>query len=677
MGKTKKEFVKGEKRNRWVVLSAFSVLAWSAGWYCRGGNQGLFIVTCVLAGAAFLLPRTLPAVTRWVVWTWVGITVILFAANVARLIPPENNVYYYDHIMDRLITAFFAVGVSTLFFKLEGAGVSTILVSVLPMIMLVLSRAEVGDKLVSGTWSILMIGFLVLATTFDQLSQLLRPTAYDQRPIPFWREIGLRYGLLGLMLVIGLGLRSPVEQSIVFVQKQMLGLVTRSLRTNNRGGDLSLTQRLPKNFDTRMRLVMLIQGSEAPGYLREVVYMTYSSGRLVLPKQVHELIPSPNASGPGRRITYPLVPSSGLDEMPKNIWRFEVHAPLLLQGFCLPGHAQALTCEGRDYMTDHNGMVTSDNILPARYDVAVPVGQVATHAFPLPEAGTNLAYLALPPRLSGSISNWVASCDGLLATTHAVDAGKVLERYFHNSFTYRLDVNLTGSSDPLIPFMEKREGFCVHFASAAALMLRARGVPARVVAGFASFGYDPWLKRWTVREREAHSWVELWDGEQKQWLIIDPTPPAGQPSAYGGAHWLRRLLDRALTGWSRLLVWLKTANFLVLIADAGLWCFDLCYHLIRTPLGWGCMVVACGWMGWRRWRRQLRLTPHERYRLQLVREMHKRMKKSVPAALRRRESESWDTWLQRVEGKIPQDAYQELRVCVEAYQCLRYRTLLP
>ncbi len=675
MGKTKKEFVKGEKRSRWVVASAFSVLAWSAWWYCRGGNQGLFIMTCILAGVAFLLPRTLPTVTRWIVWTWVGITVILFAANVARLIPPENNVYYYDHILDRLITAFYAVGVSTLFFRLEGPGVSTILVSVLPMIMLILSRAEVGDKLVNGTWSILMIGFLILATTFDQLSQLLRPTAHDQRPIPFWREIGLRYGLLGLMLLIGLGLRSPVEQSIVFVQKQMLGLVTRSLRTNTRGGDLSLTQRLPKNFDKRMRLVMLIQGSEVPGYLREVVYMTYSKGRWVLPKQTRELIPRPNEAV-GRRSTYPLVPSSGLDEVPRNIWRFEVHAPLLLQAFCLPGHARALTCEGRDYVTDDNGMVTSDNIIPARYDVAVPVGQVPSHAYPLPEGVTNLAYLALPSRLSGSISNWVASCDGLLAATNAVDAGKVLERYFQNTFNYRLDVNLTGSSDPLIPFMEKREGFCVHFASAAALMLRARGVPARVVGGYASFGYDPWLKRWMVREREGHSWVELWDGEQKQWLILDPTPAAGQPSAYSGAHLLRRLLDRALTGWSRLIVWLKTANFLVVIADAGLWCFDLFYHLLRTPLGWGCMLAACGWMGWRRWRRQLRLTPHERYRLQLVRQMHKRMKKSVPAVLRRRESESWDAWLQRVEGKIPQDVYEDLRGCVETYQCVRYRTLI-
>lgn len=674
MGKTKKEFVKGAKRSRWVVASGFSVLAWSAWWYCRGGNQGLFIMTCVLAGVAFLLPRTLPTVTRWVVWTWVGITVILFAANVARLIPPENIAYYYDHILDRLITAFFAVGVSTLFFRLEGSGVSTILVSVLPMLMLILSRADVGDKLVSGAWSILMVGFLILATTFDQLSQLLRPIASDQRPIPFWREVGLRYGLLGLMLMIGLGLWSPVEQSIVFVQKQMLGLVTRSLRTNSSRGDLSLTQRLPKNFDKRMRLVMLIQGSEVPGYLREVVYMSYSSGRWILPKQSRELIPRPNESG-GRRVTYPLAPSMGPDVMPQNIWRFEVQAPALLQALCLPGQALAFSCEGKDYVTDDNGMVTSDNIIPAQYDVAVPLGQVATYAYPLPEGGTNLAYLALPPRLSGTISNWVASCDGLLATTNAVDAGRLVQRYFQNTFTYRLDVDLNGSSDPLIPFMEKREGFCVHFASAAALMLRARGVPARVVAGFASFGYDPWLKRWMVREREGHSWVELWDGEQKKWLLIDPTPPSGQPSAYGGAHLLRRLLDRALTGWSRLIVWLKTANFLVVIAEAGLWCFDLLYHVIRTPLGWGCMLAACGWMWWRRRRRQLRLTPQERYRLHLARQMHKHMKKSVPAALRRRESESWDGWLRRIEGKIPEATYQDLRVYVEAYQCRRYRTL--
>jgi hypothetical protein len=222
--------------------------------------------------------------------------------------------------------------------------------------------------------------------------------------------------------------------------------------------------------------------------------------------------------------------------------------------------------------------------------------------------------------------------------------------------------------------MEQREGFCVHFASAATLMLRAHGIPARVVAGFASFGYDPWLKRWVVREREGHSWVELWDESRKQWLVMDPTPASGRPSAYGGAHLFRRMLDYAITGWARLIVWIKTANFLVVIAEAGIWCFDLLYHFIRTPLGWLVILTVCGGLWWQHKRRLLRISPEERDRLRLIQQMNRQMKKRVPATLRRLETESWSGWLKRIEGKIPDEHYQDLRSCVEAYQCLRYRT---
>jgi hypothetical protein len=357
-----------------------------------------------------------------------------------------------------------------------------------------------------------------------------------------------------------------------------------------------------------------------------------------------------------------------------NVWRFEVQAPRVLQAFCLPGHAQALTCEGKDYVTDANGMVRTEQVIPERYEVATLAGPLGMKAYPLPEGGSDAAYLAIPSHLAGAVSNWITTCEGFVATRHSAEAGQFLERYFQSNFVYRIDAKLKRYPDPLIQFMEQREGFCVHFASAATLMLRAHGIPARVVAGFASFGYDPWLKRWVVREREGHSWVELWDESRKQWLVMDPTPASGRPSAYGGAHLFRRMLDYAITGWARLIVWIKTANFLVVIAEAGIWCFDLLYHFIRTPLGWLVILTVCGGLWWQHKRRLLRISPEERDRLRLIQQMNRQMKKRVPATLRRLETESWSGWLKRIEGKIPDEHYQDLRSCVEAYQCLRYRT---
>lgn len=633
-------------------------------------------MTAVVGGMALLLPRTLPNVTRWVVWTWVAVTVILFAANVDRLMPPEHVTYYYDHIMDRLITAFYAVGVATLFFKISGRGVSTIMISVLPMLMLTLSRTEGTNEWLNGRWNIPLVGFVLLSITLDQISQLLRPSEQGQRPLPFWREMGWRYGLLIMMAAVGFTLRQPVQRSVEFVQQKMLGLVTRSLRSNSRSTDLSLSRPFPKGFAERTRVMMLVEGREAPGYLREVAYTNYQHGRWLLPKQTKPLLLQPQEPAAGKKGVYLLTSVPTENVQSNRLWKFEVLAPYLLDALSLPGHARSLTCDKRDYYTDDNGIVSSEALVPDRYELTTPGEPVASKAYPSPRESGKGVYLSIPPALTNAVRGWITRCDGYAEAVQPVEAARLLERYFQRNFTYSLEANMKGNTDPLIKFMEQREGFCIHFASAAALMLRARRIPSRVVAGFASFGYDPWLKRWVVRERERHAWVEFWDATTEQWILLDPTPLAGRPSAYEGVNLFRHFLDVAMTGWKRLIIWLRSANFLVVIAEAGIWCFELCYHLIRTPLGWACILAACGWMWWRRRLRLLRLTPQERSRLQLIREMQRRMRRSVPAALRRRESESWDVWLQRIEGKIPQEAYEELRGCVEAYQCIRYRTMI-
>ncbi|MCB9679905.1 MAG: DUF3488 domain-containing protein [Alphaproteobacteria bacterium] len=78
--------------------------------------------------------------------------------------------------------------------------------------------------------------------------------------------------------------------------------------------------------------------------------------------------------------------------------------------------------------------------------------------------------------------------------------------------------------DPTRTFLlERRAGYCEHFASAATVLLRLSGVPARVVVGFAG-GVADADGVWTVRRQEAHAWVEAHlDGVG--WVVVDPTPP--------------------------------------------------------------------------------------------------------------------------------------------------------
>ncbi len=69
---------------------------------------------------------------------------------------------------------------------------------------------------------------------------------------------------------------------------------------------------------------------------------------------------------------------------------------------------------------------------------------------------------------------------------------------------------------------ETRSGFCEHYASALAVLMRAAGIPARVVTGYHGGERNPLGGYYTVRQSDAHAWTEVWlDGEG--WVRADPT----------------------------------------------------------------------------------------------------------------------------------------------------------
>ncbi len=96
-------------------------------------------------------------------------------------------------------------------------------------------------------------------------------------------------------------------------------------------------------------------------------------------------------------------------------------------------------------------------------------------------------------------------------------------RYFHDSFVYTLQPPLLKAPEVDDFLFHSRRGFCEHFASAMAVLLRAGGIPARVVVGYLGgqtmAGHPNDL---VVRQMDAHAWVEAWmPGEG--WRRIDPT----------------------------------------------------------------------------------------------------------------------------------------------------------
>ncbi|EIW90009.1 transglutaminase [Alishewanella agri BL06] len=103
---------------------------------------------------------------------------------------------------------------------------------------------------------------------------------------------------------------------------------------------------------------------------------------------------------------------------------------------------------------------------------------------------------------------------------HAIS--EALARLFREqAFYYTLQPPRLGANAIDQFLFQSRSGFCSHYASAAAMLLRAAGVPARVVGGYQGGDWQTSQQYLIVRQRDAHAWVEyLQDG---YWHLFDPT----------------------------------------------------------------------------------------------------------------------------------------------------------
>lgn len=134
---------------------------------------------------------------------------------------------------------------------------------------------------------------------------------------------------------------------------------------------------------------------------------------------------------------------------------------------------------------------------------------------------------AVSPALREGVRKAVAPALGSWESFAAIAAEekvRALRRYFVESgFRYTLSPAPLETAG-LVEFLNRtREGFCEHFAGATATILRASGVPARIIVGFLGGRPDPFTADWVVMTREAHAWVEYYDDENRAWRRLDPT----------------------------------------------------------------------------------------------------------------------------------------------------------
>ena len=98
---------------------------------------------------------------------------------------------------------------------------------------------------------------------------------------------------------------------------------------------------------------------------------------------------------------------------------------------------------------------------------------------------------------------------------------------FHNAFFYTLSPPLLGRDSVDDFLFGTKRGFCEHYAAAFVVLMRAAGIPARVVTGYQGGYFNAVGNYLLVRQSDAHAWAEVWRAG-RGWVRVDP-PAAVSP----------------------------------------------------------------------------------------------------------------------------------------------------
>jgi hypothetical protein len=211
-------------------------------------------------------------------------------------------------------------------------------------------------------------------------------------------------------------------------------------------------------------------------------------------------------------------------------------------------------------------------------------------------------YLALPEKLDPRIKELARRIVTEARAANRYDEARAVEAYLRRAYGYTLSMK-SGGADPLADFLfNVREGHCEYFSTAMAIMLRTRGIATRVVNGFLTGEYNDAADVYTVRQSDAHSWVEVYFPASDSWVSFDPTPSAGD-SAGGNASFLGGLKKYAE---ALEMLWVQ-----YVIAYDGQEQRELAKSLredletYREGVVWGITGLRSGWAAvWQSWGRE-------------------------------------------------------------------------
>ena len=252
---------------------------------------------------------------------------------------------------------------------------------------------------------------------------------------------------------------------------------------------------------------------------------------------------------------------------------------------------------------------------------------------------------------------------------------------FAAEFTYTLQPPLLGQNGIDEFLFKTRRGFCEHYAGAFVFLMRAAGIPARVVSGYQGGEFNPLDGYLVIRQSDAHAWAEVWL-EGQGWVRVDPTAsvsptrietgiadalPFGEPLpalVQWRADWLRTLRYRweaVNNAWNQHILGYDPQRQRELLSRLGL--PDTDWRSLATVLGIACSLLVAAMTAWTLYQRPA-IDPARRLWLTALRQLARRQVDCAP----------WETPMtvaQRVREQRPELA-ETFQNVVDAYLQARY-----
>lgn len=181
-----------------------------------------------------------------------------------------------------------------------------------------------------------------------------------------------------------------------------------------------------------------------------------------------------------------------------------------------------------------------------------------------PEIGPR--YLQLPKNLDPRITDLARTITA--KGTSTFDKSSLVEGYLKRNYKYTLNLTWAPGPEPLSTFLfDAKSGHCEYFASSMAILLRAAGIPTRLINGFMMGEYNPVGGDYIVRESDAHSWVEVYI-PGRGWMEFDPTPPDPNYREMSLGLQISQYIDAAELFWNSYIIVYDTGAQLQLFRSA-------------------------------------------------------------------------------------------------------------